>query len=143
VETEISKWIYSTILFAESEQGVDGFRFRSLLTGTGTTVKSEMLALFKCEPQWKLYEEELIEISDIQGSPSSTESDPVPIRGYRAEVRGWMKQTGFTSVGDAARYLGVSESTLKSIMTSKGDIRHSRPTLDSVLMKVRSVRTGE
>lgn len=143
VEEEVSKWIYTTILFAESEQGVDGFRFRNLLTSNGMAVKSDILALFRLEPQWKSYEEDLIEISELQGSGHSAVPDSIPIRGHRAEVKTWMRKKDLASVKDAARHLGISESTLKSIMTSKGEIRHSKTTVESVIKKIRATSVGE
>jgi hypothetical protein len=55
--------------------------------------------------------------------------------GYRSEVRAWMEGK-FSSVKAAATNLGVSESVLKSIMASKGKVKYSRETLDSVLKKI-------
>jgi hypothetical protein len=138
VETEVSQWMYSTIIFAESEQGVDGFRFRRLLTDNGMAIRSDILALFKLENEWKLYEDELIEISDMQGGGSES-LDSIPIRGHRAQVRDWMKKNGITSVSVAARRLAVSESTLKSIMTDRGRVRHSRETLERVLAQIKTI----
>ena len=56
-----------------------------------------------------------------------------PRRGYRDPVRAWMKQKEILSVKAAARKLGVSESTLKSIMTNRGEIRYNDQTLAKVL----------
>lgn len=61
---------------------------------------------------------------------------PSPMRGYRVPIRAWMHDHTITSVRVAARRLGVSESVLKSIMTTKGKIRHSSETLDKILKAI-------
>ena len=137
LEEMAQKWIYSTILFAESDMGAQGDNFRRMLTESGMGVRSQILALFKWEPEWKFYEDQLIEISDMQASGSEEVGTTIRIRGYRSEVRAWMSRSGITSVKQAARRLTVSASTLKSIMTDRGEIRHSRSTLEEVLKKMR------
>ena len=57
-------------------------------------------------------------------------------RGYRAEVRAWMKREGISSVQKAAKKLAVSDSTLKSIMSNRGDVRYSPETLAEILAKI-------
>jgi len=57
-------------------------------------------------------------------------------KGYRAEVRAWMKHEGIRSVEKAAKRLAVSGSTLKSIMSNKGDVRYSHATLTAILKKI-------
>jgi hypothetical protein len=57
-------------------------------------------------------------------------------KGYRAEVRAWMKREGISSVQKAARKLATSESTLKSIMSNKGGVRYSSETLAAILEKI-------
>lgn len=86
VELEISKWIYSTVLFAETDVGIQGERFQHFLNSNGMAIKSEILATFKQEPQWKQYEEELLEVSEIQGVGVETEhrSRLVPTDGSSA-----------------------------------------------------------
>ena len=44
-------------------------------------------------------------------------SATAPRRGYRSHVRAWMEKTELKTVSQAAKRLGVSESTLKSIMS--------------------------
>jgi hypothetical protein len=63
-------------------------------------------------------------------------------RGYRSEVRAWMKRRTIPSVERAARELGVSESTLKSIMSNRGEKRYGDDTLAAVLKKI-GVDNGE
>jgi hypothetical protein len=46
-----------------------------------------------------------------------------------------MKSKDLGTVADAARHLAVSESTLKSIMTEKGEMRYGADTLEEVLKK--------
>ncbi len=56
---------------------------------------------------------------------------------YRTNIKHWMKSAGLESVAAAAKRLGVGESTLKSIMTDKGEKRYSEETLNKVLEKIR------
>jgi hypothetical protein len=64
--------------------------------------------------------------------PPEREEEPVG-RGYRDHIRRWMKDSGILTVEEAARALGVSKSTLKSIMSERGEVRYSAQTLDGVL----------
>lgn len=57
-------------------------------------------------------------------------------RGYRPEVREWMKCKKLGTLEEARRKLGISLSTLKSIMSDKGKRRYSEDTLESVLEKI-------
>ena len=57
-------------------------------------------------------------------------------KGYRTEVRRWMKAQGLESVPQAARKLAVSDGVLKSIMSDKGRPRYSAETLANVLQKI-------
>lgn len=65
--------------------------------------------------------------------PMRTRSDPK--RGYRAHVRAWMKDNEITTTAAAAKHLGVSIDTLKSVMSSKGRARYSKDTLADILKK--------
>jgi hypothetical protein len=57
-------------------------------------------------------------------------------KGYRAEVRAWMKQEGISSVLKAAKKLAVSDSTLKSIMSNRGNVKYSHETLAEILERI-------
>jgi len=57
-------------------------------------------------------------------------------RGYKAEIRRWMKDNKVANLEIARRRLGVGLSTLKSIMTDKGEKRYSDETLRNVLRKI-------
>jgi hypothetical protein len=57
-------------------------------------------------------------------------------RGYRCEIRQWMKNEQLGSVKGAARKLGISDSTLKSIMSDKGEKKYSDENLRRVLEKI-------
>jgi hypothetical protein len=57
-------------------------------------------------------------------------------RGYRTEVRQWMRDKGINTIPDAASRLAVGPDTLKSIMSSKGKRRFSDRTLQEVLKKI-------
>jgi hypothetical protein len=56
-------------------------------------------------------------------------------RGYRDHIRAWMKRTGIDTIPQAAKRLGVSESTLKSVMSTKIDVRYGADTLAEILKK--------
>jgi len=66
-------------------------------------------------------------------------------RGYRDHIRAWMRKMEIGTVKDAARRLGVSESTLKSVMSAKGKVRYGDQTLADILKKTgyESNRNGE
>ena len=53
-----------------------------------------------------------------------------------------MKDHDIKSVLIASRHLGVSDTTLKSIMTDKGEVRYSQGTLKTVLKKI-GLKSGE
>jgi hypothetical protein len=57
-------------------------------------------------------------------------------QGYKKEVDQWMEKKGIQKVAEAARSLGVGESTLKSIRSNKGRLRCSQETLAAVLKKI-------
>ena len=54
-------------------------------------------------------------------------------RGYRVEVLAWMKSEGIKTQAVAAKRVGVSETTLKSIMTTTGKTRYGDEALARVL----------
>lgn len=81
-------------------------------------------------------------LDSLRAGSSVQRNSAPPKRGYRSEVRAWMKHRGITSVRIAAKSLGVSEDVLKSIMSEKTDLRCSVSTLESVLATVISP-TGE
>lgn len=74
-------------------------------------------------------------------APSKMGNKPAR-RGYRNEIRKWMADNEITSVDRAARRLNVSESILKSIMSSVGRPRYSAETLEDVLKKI-GFRSGD
>lgn len=51
-------------------------------------------------------------------------------------MRAWMRNEGIRSVKKAAKELAVSDSTLKSIMSNRGDVRYSPETLTEILEKI-------
>ena len=57
-------------------------------------------------------------------------------KGYRVEVKQWMKRMKVQKVDDAAARMGVSPDVLKSIMSDKGMPRYGKETLDHVLKKI-------
>ena len=60
-------------------------------------------------------------------------AEPERRRSYRAEVRQWMARENVKTVAEAAKRLGISESTLKSIMSARGARRYSAETLNRIL----------
>jgi hypothetical protein len=60
-------------------------------------------------------------------------NSPATRKGYRAEVFAWMKRKNINTVDLAAKRLAVSESTLKSIMSSREIVRYSSATLKRIL----------
>jgi hypothetical protein len=68
--------------------------------------------------------------------PVDATGDSTPRRGYRAEVRRWMESKELRTIPEAAKQLGISADTLKSIMTSKGKRRYGGSTLRRVLKNI-------
>ena len=61
-------------------------------------------------------------------------------KGYRAEIKAWMVAEGLDGIPAAAKRLGVSETTLKSIMSTKGERRYGEDTLERVLKTIGAHR---
>ncbi len=76
-------------------------------------------------------------VAPPQSQPPGDGSIVAPRRGYRPAVNAWMKRLGIENIPQAAKRLGVSESTLKSIMSEKGQVRYGKDTLASVLEKIK------
>jgi hypothetical protein len=70
-----------------------------------------------------------------KSTPDLTTKPAAKRVGYRKHIRAWMKNEKLESVKAAAKKLAVSESTLKSIMSDKGELRCSEETLGNVLKK--------
>jgi hypothetical protein len=57
-------------------------------------------------------------------------------RGYRSEIRAFMKTKELPTLPATAKFLGVGTDTLKNIMSSRGELRCSDATLQDVLKKI-------
>ncbi len=57
-------------------------------------------------------------------------------KGYRTEVRQWMKRKKLKKIDQAASKLGVSPDVLKSIMSDRGKPRFGKVSLQSVLKQI-------
>ena len=90
--------------------------------------------LKNCDIHIRLIEEALESNARSRQSPSVTTDNPR--RGYRAEVRKWMKDNELKSIPEAAERLGVGFDILKSIMSAKGTKRYGDETLRDVLKKI-------
>jgi len=86
-------------------------------------------------PEWEKYEDDRLEVANMQAA--GKKSDEGTRQGYRREVMEWLRRTELENVEQAANKLGVSKSTLKSIMSSRGKIRYSADTLERILKIVR------
>ena len=72
--------------------------------------------------------------SAARAKPQICVNDP---KGSREEVGQWMKRNHVRNIYAAAQKLGLSESTLKSMMSERGQIRYSEETLQRTLSKIR------
>ena len=64
--------------------------------------------------------------------PEPTEAPiTAPRRGYRTEVRAWMDAEEIATIEEAAKKLAVSLTTLKSIMSDKGEARYGEDHLSA------------
>jgi hypothetical protein len=69
--------------------------------------------------------------------PADTPASPAR-RGYRREMKEYMKKHELATQQIAAKNLGVGLDTLKTIMSNKGKLRCSEETLDRVLKRIRA-----
>jgi hypothetical protein len=157
IEEAAEEFLWSTADFAGdlcSELGlhVSLISFGSFLRNLQSTIhnirrpiKPHILRMIKTSPEWRQFQSDLLEIADLQGHPESIAegSKTAQRRGYRTEILAWMKKNGIDTVKQAARRLGVSESTLKSIMSSKGEARYGPDTLSRVLKDIGYGTGGE
>jgi hypothetical protein len=102
------------------------------------SLTSEMCRQFEESSEWLLSQDILLRVAEAQEAGAVNADAEVLTRltrrrGYRAEVRRWMARKDLKTVAEAAKWLGVSGSTLKSIMTDRGETRYSQETLDRVL----------
>jgi len=106
-------------------------------------IRPKIFRAFKNSTEWRRYQGELLEVAGLQSRPDVSTSAPLatntiePRKGYRSEVRQWMKANGISGVKAAAKRLAVSDSTLKSIMSTKGEIRYSPNKLADILAKIK------
>jgi len=75
-------------------------------------------------------------IGMLEAAQSKPIGGKTPRQGYREAVKAWMKAN--ETVEEAARRLGVSKSTLKSIMSAKGKARYGADTIERVLSHIRA-----
>ena len=59
--------------------------------------------------------------------------EPERRRGYRTDVRKWMKVEQIPTVAIAAKRIGISQSALKSMMSARGKPRYGEATLTRIL----------
>jgi predicted XRE-type DNA-binding protein len=79
-----------------------------------------------------------IEIKQAEKGGAEVAARTAPIRferGFRDEIKTWIKTAGFGSQADAARHLGISLSTLTAIMR-RDSKRYGKETLKRVLKKI-------
>ncbi|MGB9457519.1 MAG: hypothetical protein WCB12_15835 [Bryobacteraceae bacterium] len=136
VESDALEFLrHATIDAVYSKRPWLGDRWISRMTGQLT---SEILRQFEKSSEWPQYQEMLLEVAEAQDAGTADSgaealAGPARRRGYRAEVRQWMVGENLRTVADAAKRLGISQSTLKSIMSSRGIRRYGEQTLNRVL----------
>ena len=127
-------WLHSLFLFLEENRNRHPHQI------IGDTVKAGLI-----ENVWgnsatfcSRLEKEALEKSAAPMNSASVANDGGSgnRKGYKAEVRQWMKRKKVETVDDAAAHLGVSVDVLKSIMSDKGKPRYGKETLESVLKKI-------
>jgi hypothetical protein len=105
------------------------------LLGKFDFLQRDFTAQIKNSDEWQAYEDELITSSGA-GPEGPELKSTTSRRGYRGEVKQWMQRDGIETIEKAAHQLGVSTTTLKSIMYPRMKIRHSGETEDMVLRKI-------
>lgn len=98
-------------------------------------------AIYCVTRETRAFESETAAALTVAGKPedesSGQDAGPaVTRRGYRSEIRAYMKKKELATNMQAARHFGVGVDTLKSIMSSKGKPRFSEGTLNGVLKKI-------
>ena len=110
----------------------DGHRLSMWISDWNRSVLAEVEREFEKTPEWQQYLRILRNAAvTLLPSPQSPQSSCR--LGYREEVRRWMGRSNIQTVAAAARKLGVSATTLKSIMSSRGKVRYAEETLQRVL----------
>ncbi len=126
-----------------------GRRIGEFFDSRSAELKREAVHKFEASREWQVYNDGLIAVSDAQATGAIRNSDgqpewmkkvpneSSPVRtGYRQQILDWMKAEEIPTVELAARRLGVSKSTLKSIMSEKGKPRYGQERLQTVLRKI-------
>jgi hypothetical protein len=138
IEERVVSFLTTLVRETLAEYGSDAFPVPAILSRMNGLILPEIWAGFRASKEWKGYQSELRLVAQHQSQPTDTAKKSTQSRrGYRNHIRRWMSKTELTSVRQAAKRLGVSESTLKSIMTDKGKIRHGDAALERVLKETR------
>jgi hypothetical protein len=132
VDRETRRFLYNLLVFASYKYDRREFSVPLMIDYRNRSITPQYQAVIEESPEWKQYQNELEEVATLQ-SRGETISTMEPMRGYRLQVQAWMLCEKISTVPEAAKRLGISHSTLKSIMTNRGEIRHSRETLERVL----------
>lgn len=117
------------------QKGYDraGQRLSDWISHIDGSIRRDVRREFERSPEWTRYEDILLEVSNAQATKSGRRAQ----RGYRTEVRQWMTRKGLKTIAAAAVQLRVSVSTLKSIMSERGEPRYSEDTCQQVLDTIR------
>ena len=108
----------------------------SWIDNWGGSIASAVRREFEKSEEWRQFQDTLLQVAENQAKPTFVQSETERTkgrRGYRAEVKAWMNQEGLATVAEAAKFLGVSVSSLKSMMSDRGERRYSEETLTRVL----------
>jgi len=128
---------HATIDAVYSKRPWLGDRWISRMSGQLT---SEILRQFEKSPEWHQYRDMLLDVAEAQEAGTAVGAKDLTgfgrRRSYRAEVHEWMAGQKIKTAAEAARRLAVSESALKSIMSSRGIRRYGEQTLNRVLKAV-------
>lgn len=98
--------------------------------GSSRFIDEAKLHIKGCK-KWAKYQRAL---ADALGK--SAQGGKVKRVGYRRHILAWMKRQQVQDRDQAARRLGISMSTLKSIMSDKGRARYGDETLQRVLKTI-------
>jgi hypothetical protein len=135
VRREIKKYLLALThyVYHEKHPSKGDYVFRSLLTRVTQQVENAK--------EWDKFQAEMKRVAEAQAMPITGAKKPR--HGYRREIQQWMKRAQLNDLDQARRRLGISVSTLKSIMSDKGKARYGADTLERVLKEIGYKNGGE
>jgi hypothetical protein len=130
IEKAALEFLRRATIDAVYEKGLGSGRL--WISRTSGSLTSEICRQFEKSSEWQQFEDMLLRLAEGEEPRKVTE----PRRGYRAEVKAWMKREQVDTLREASQRLNMDVSALKSIMASKGKLRYGPEALNRVLKTI-------